>query len=105
MSTSRLCVSITAAIVMLGCATTSRPGVQYDAQVTQSLTRLRDATRPFHTLDSAVASGYPREVRDCLVHEHHGAMGYHHANRGYADAKLELERPEILLYQRMPDGR
>jgi hypothetical protein len=76
----------------------------YDAQVTDGVDRLRAATRPFHALDSAVAVGYPRTVPDCLVHEHHGAMGYHHVNRGYVDAKLDVERPEILLYERRPDG-
>ena len=76
----------------------------YDAQVTDGVDRLRAATRPFLALDSAVAVGYPRTVPDCLVHEHHGAMGYHHVNRGYVDAKLDVERPEILLYERRPDG-
>ncbi|HEY8176563.1 MAG TPA: hypothetical protein VIF32_12765 [Gemmatimonadaceae bacterium] len=76
----------------------------YDAQVNDGVDRLRAATRPFHALDSAVAAGYPRTVPDCLVHAHHGAMGYHHVNRGYVDAKLDVERPEILLYERRPDG-
>ena len=76
----------------------------YDTQVTDGVSRLRAATRPFHALDSAVAAGYPRTVPDCLVHEHHGAMGYHHVNRGFVDAKLDVERPEILLYERRPDG-
>src|SRR4029078_5435859 len=66
--------------------------------------RLRSATRKFQTLDSAVAAGYPRDVAACLVHEHHGAMGYHHSNPALADAKVDLERPEILLYERMPNG-
>jgi hypothetical protein len=69
------------------------------------LARLRAATRPFQTLDSAVAAGYVRNVPACLVHEHHGAMGYHHSNAGYVDARLEVERPEILLYERVADGR
>jgi hypothetical protein len=77
----------------------------YDAQVTQSITRLRAATRPFHTLDSAVATGYARDVPECLVHEHHGAMGFHHVNRGYVDATVDVERPEILLYERLPGGQ
>src|SRR4051812_26738137 len=37
---------------------------------------------------SAVAAGYPRTVADCLVHEHHGAMGYHHVNRAYLSPTL-----------------
>lgn len=52
----------------------------YDPQVASGIRDLRDATRPFNTIDSAVAVGYTRQVRDCLVHEHHGAMGYHHTN-------------------------
>ena len=40
-----------------------------------AIEQLRAATRPYHSLDSAAAAGYAREVRDCLVHEHHGAMG------------------------------
>jgi hypothetical protein len=61
--------------------------VGYDAQVVSDIDRLRAATRPFLAIDSAVAAGYPREVPDCLVHEHHGAMGYHHVNRTYVDAR------------------
>ena len=76
----------------------------YDAQAVDGIRRLRAATQPFHTLDSAVAAGYAREVPDCIVHEHHGAMGYHHLNRAYVDAKLEPEHPEFLLYERRPDG-
>jgi len=69
------------------------------------LPQLRAATRPYQSLDSAVAAGYAREVPDCLVHEHHGAMGYHHVNRNYLTAELSVTRPQILLYERMPDGR
>jgi hypothetical protein len=74
------------------------------ARVADGLGRLRAATRPFRTLDSAVAAGYARDVPECLVHQHHGAMGYHHVNRGYVDAAVDVERPEILLYERLPDG-
>jgi hypothetical protein len=69
-----------------------------------NLTRLRAATQPFHNLDSAVAVGYPREVADCLVHEQHGAMGYHHVNRSYLDTKRDVTRPQILLYEKLPSG-
>ena len=76
-----------------------------DPQVAAGLEQLRAATRPYHAVDSAAAAGYARTVRDCLVHEHHGAMGYHHTNPKFADAMVEIERPEILLYERLPDGR
>lgn len=80
------------------------PSPASDPQVAEGLARLRAATRPFRSLDSAVAAGYVRDVPDCLVHEHHGAMGYHHINRTLADAKADVEHPEILLYERLPSG-
>jgi hypothetical protein len=65
---------------------------------------LRRATQSYKSLDAAVAAGYAATVKDCLVHEHHGAMGFHHLNRKYIDAKVEVERPEILLYERGAKG-
>jgi hypothetical protein len=97
----------TLAVFSLACGSSSpsvarTPG---DPLVTAGVEQLRAATRPYLSIDSAAAAGYAREVKDCLVHEHHGAMGYHHTNPRFADAKVEIERPEILLYERMPDGR
>jgi hypothetical protein len=98
---------MSAAVLSTACAGSS-PGtatVPASPQAPAGLEQLRSATRPYQSIDSAAAAGYPREVADCLVHEHHGAMGYHHVNRGFVDAKVDLERPEILLYERLPDGR
>jgi hypothetical protein len=54
-----------------------------------------------------VAAGYNRNVPTCFVDSihGHGAMGYHHVNRALMDAEIEVERPEILLYERLDDGR
>jgi hypothetical protein len=93
-------------VAAIGCgkpAATTTPGP--DPAARQDLQRLREATRPFQNLDLAVAAGYAKEVPDCLVHEHHGAMGYHHVNRGYLTAKPSVEQPQILLYERLADGR
>ena len=75
-----------------GPATPGSPPAPDDPRVAAGLEQLRDATRPYRSIDSAAAAGYPREVADCLVHEHHGAMGYHHVNRSFVDAKVDLER-------------
>ena len=97
-----------AAIVMglasMTTASRAQIGSAYGPGVTKALDSLRNATRRFQSLDSAVAAGYTRDVADCLVHEHHGAMGYHHGNRALNDAKVETEHPEILLYERLPDS-
>jgi hypothetical protein len=80
------------------------PTSGYGAEVRQGLARVRSVTAPFVSLDSAVAAGYAREVARCFDHPQHGAMGFHHLNRGYVDARVEVERPEILLYERRGDG-
>jgi hypothetical protein len=79
----------------------------FDAQVASGFERVRAATASYASLDSAVAAGYPRVVQQCLSHtDHgtHGAMGYHHMKRSLLDTVLEIERPEILLYEKRPDG-
>ena len=76
----------------------------HDSRVVNDVRTLRTATASFRVLDSAVAAGYVRDVPSCLVHEHHGAMGYHHTNSRLMDARVEVERPEILLYERLPAG-
>lgn len=76
----------------------------YGAEVQQAWSRVRAATQEFHALDSAVAKGYPREVAQCLADAEHGAMGYHHMNRALLDRVVEVERPEILLYEKKRDG-
>jgi hypothetical protein len=76
----------------------------HDAAVAADVGALRNATRSFHVIDSAVVAGYARDVPNCLVHEHHGAMGYHHTNARLMDGQVEVAKPEILLYERLPDG-
>ena len=92
-SAARSAASLAAVVALSGCVARSRTVTTfgYDARVADGVNRLRAATRPFRTLDSAVAAGYVRDVPDCLVHEHHGAMGYHHVNRAYADAAIGPE--------------
>ncbi len=93
-------------LVLSGCAGSVPPaGNPPDPEVRQGLEQLRAATKPFQDLEAAVSAGYARDVPDCLVHEHHGAMGFHHMNRSYLTATPTVGRPQILLYERMPDGR
>lgn len=76
----------------------------YSSEVQQGYARVRAATASYHVLDSAVAKGYPASVAQCLSDPTHGAMGFHHMNRALLDNKIEIEKPEILLYERKADG-
>jgi hypothetical protein len=95
-------------LTLLACTRAPSPRLManggFDAQVTDGVSRLRAATAKYRNIDSAVTAGYPKTVAQCLVHEHHGAMGYHHVNRNWVDDKVEVEKPEILLYERMADS-
>lgn len=102
--TTRTATVLLAAIALAACARTKAVSSTGDLQADADLLRLRTATERYKSLDSAVAAGYPRTVADCLVHEHHGAMGYHHVNRAYLSPTLSIDKPQILLYERTPAG-
>lgn len=104
---------VCATVLTLACAAqtptpvdpvTNRLARGFPAEVRIELGRVRAATARFAVLDSAVAAGYPRDVARCLADSHHGAMGFHHLNRALLDATVDVERPEILLYERHADG-
>ncbi len=72
--------------------------------VAADIARLRAATAAYRSLDAAVAAGYERDVARCIAHPQLGGMGYHHQNAALLDGRLEVERPEILVYRRAPNG-
>jgi hypothetical protein len=76
----------------------------YGAEVEEGYAKVRAATARFRVLDSAVTAGYVASVPQCVADSVHGAMGYHHINRALLDNKVEVEHPEFLIYERMPDG-
>jgi len=77
---------------------------ELSAEVERDVERIRVATAEFRSLDAAVAAGYAGDVTHCIDNPPQGAMGYHHQNDALLDDRIELERPEMLVYERMPDG-
>jgi hypothetical protein len=71
--------------------------------VDRDIMTIRDATARFKTTEAAEAAGYKR-VTDCVQHQPAGAMGYHFQNNAILDTTLDLEHPEVLVYEKMPDG-
>ena len=83
------------------------------------LAQVRKATASFHDLDAALAAGYtvwspdPFAPSSTCPSNAEGKMGYHRVNvslRGGAvnpaagDAEVDPMRPEMLLYEKRPDG-
>jgi len=84
----------------------SAPGILpsgYSDVVDRGVMTIRDATVKFKTTEAAEAAGYKR-VTDCVQYQPHGAMGYHFQNNALLDTTLDLEHPEVLVYEKMPDG-
>jgi hypothetical protein len=75
----------------------------YGEAVDRDLITIREATARFKTTEAAVAAGY-KQVTGCVEHQPAGAMGYHFQNNDLLDTTLDLEHPEVLVYEKMPNG-
>jgi hypothetical protein len=72
---------------------------------TTELRRVRRATRAFRDVRAAEAAGYEAEG-PCASDPKYGGMGFHYGNPELlADGELDIERPEVLVYQPTRDGR
>ena len=73
------------------------------ASIDRDIETLRAATERFKVASTAIAEGYIAEDR-CIEHQPHGAMGYHFNNGALKDAILDVQKPEVLVYEKLPDG-
>ena len=71
--------------------------------IDRDVARLRAATERLRVSDRRVAAGYAPET-NCVQHQPHGAMGIHFNNMALRDATLDVEKPEVLVYEKGPDG-
>ena len=71
--------------------------------VDRDVAKVRAATARFRSTEAAEAAGYKR-VTDCVEYKPAGAMGYHFQNNTLLDTTLDVDHPEVLVYEKMPDG-
>ncbi len=71
----------------------------------RDLAAIRKATARYHRLDVALADGY-EILFDCTVNPQNSqeAMGQHYINFSLKDNVLELDKPEVLMYEPQRDG-
>ena len=94
------------------------PALEKTPEVQSGLAVIRRTTAKFHELDSATAAGYvawsPDPATATCPSSSEGNMGYHRVNVGLrgsaanpaaADATIDLELPEMLLYEKMANGK
>ena len=71
--------------------------------VDRDVAKVREATARFKTAEAAEAAGYKR-VTDCVENQPAGAMGYHFQNNALLDTTLDVDHPEVLVYEKKADG-
>ena len=76
----------------------------FDANVRRDVQTLRAATEKYQSLAAAQEAGYPTVVPKCIADSTMGGMGHHYTDRTLLDDKLEIERPEMLIYAPAADG-
>ena len=80
--------------------------------VDRQLQELKAATARYHSVGQAIAAGYlppggqmPPPPATCVTGPT-GNMGYHFENHALmTDGVINLAQPEVLLYERMPNGK
>jgi len=72
-------------------------------EVDRDIARARAATARFRNVEAAEAAGYPSTTH-CIENQPTGGMGLHFGNQKLQDATLDVEKPEILVYEKMADG-
>ena len=86
-------------------ATHAHAGTADKDQTNALVEAVRQATRRFKDVAAAEAEGY-KLMFGCVSGSDSGAMGLHYANLSLVqDGELDVTRPEIILYEPLPDGR
>ena len=75
-------------------------------EVEGDLAALRRLTAPMHRFDYATSEevGWSAQATTCRENPGVGGMGYHYANPAYLDGVVEVEKPEILMYEPQKNG-
>lgn len=116
---TRLTTALIAATAILGSASCARRATStstrvdpvntltegFDASVRHDVERLRAATDKYHDMAAATAAGYPSKLPACIADSTMGGMGHHYIDRTLFDDKLEIERPEMLIYAPSEGGK
>ena len=66
--------------------------------IDRDVAKIREATAKFQMSKAAEAAGY-KLATGCVQHQPAGAMGYHFNNEALFDATLDVEHPEVLVYE------
>ena len=70
----------------------------------QGVAQVQSATTQFQSYAAARQAGYTNQFPAGCAQSSDGAQGFHYLNDGLVDDKVELLRPELVMYEPQPDG-
>lgn len=70
----------------------------------QGIAAVRNATAKFHVFDVSQQAGYTTQFPAGCKETADGAQGFHYLNAELVDDKVELLRPELVMYEPQRDG-
>ena len=97
-------VAASAAHAGHGSAARANNGELTPAQL-KAIAEVRKATTRFHDIEVADAAGYSVQFPAGCAKSSEGAQGFHYLNEGLVDDKVELLRPELVMYEPGPNGQ
>ncbi len=65
---------------------------------------LRQVTTPFRDFHLADVAGWSAPITGCMVDPTLGGMGFHYGNVGLIDGSVQVDQPELLLYEPAKNG-
>jgi hypothetical protein len=68
------------------------------------LATLKRVTSPFRTFSAATAAGWSAKITSCMSDQTLGGMGFHYGNTALIDGAVQVDQPELLLYEPQADG-
>ena len=80
-------------------------GIQASSAKEKDLRTLRRVTAPFSDFALAKAAHYDTEITPCMSDPTLGGMGFHYGNVGLIDGAVQVDQPELLLYEPQANGR
>lgn len=73
-------------------------------QQDRDLATLRGVTARFQSFDSALVDGWGTKITACMSDSSAGGMGFHYGNTTYIDGSVQVDQPELLLYEPQAGG-
>lgn len=73
--------------------------------VNEDLAALRRATARFQRFDAAKDAEWSERITPCMSDPSAGGMGFHYGNVKLIDGSVQVDQPELLLYEPEKNGR